>query len=190
MKERPILFKADMAQAIIDGTKIQTRRIVKPKDGWLCPYGLPGDRLWVRETWCVGNIYDSIKPSKLWTGNDDESLAVDYKANEKRIWSKSDQGKWRPSIFMPRWASRIDLEITNVCIELVQDISQDAICKEGIWNSSPEYRSELCVWRDCVSAIHKIRIKYFKILWDSINAKRGYGWDTNPYVWVLEFKKI
>jgi len=182
MKERPILFKADMAQAIIDGTKIQTRRIVKPKDGWLCPYGLPGDRLWVRETWCVGNIYDSIKPSKLWTGNDDESLAVDYKANEKRIWSKSDQGKWRPSIFMPRWASRIDLEITNVCIELVQDITDEDAQDEGV-----NYK---VIGPDQDGRSYMSYYYAFKDLWNTINEKRGFGWSTNPFVWVLEFKKI
>jgi hypothetical protein len=73
-------------------------------------------------------------------------------------------------------------------VERVQDISQKDIGKEGMWFYSQEYREEICIWRGCASAIHDIRRKYFRALWDSLNAKRGYGWQTNPWVWVIEFE--
>lgn len=176
MKERPILFSGEMVNAILDGRKTQTRRVVKKQPhgagewvlqgiNWLfpnvCPYiklknpyGVIGDRLWVKETWkCVlGNVIYKATPNN-------------------RI--KTD--KYKPSIYMPRWASRINLEITNIRVERLQDITETEAIAEGVsgGGSHPDF------W-----------VGAFADLWDSINAKRGYGWDANPWVWVVEFKRI
>jgi hypothetical protein len=157
-----------------------------------CPYGQPGTKLWVKETWCP--VDDTEFDGEEW---------VDYKATPRYAepgvshpagWENLpddlDTLHWKPSIHMPRWASRLTLEIINVRVERVQDISQEDIESEGLWYFSEAYRDEICKWRDCASAIQNTRRKYFKILWDSINLKRGFGWDSNPFVWVIEFKRI
>jgi hypothetical protein len=140
MKERPILFNSKMVNAILDGRKTQTRRlkglnkphkskpdIVHKRDEngeWIqflrCPYGQPGDRLWVRETWATPGNWDEIKPSELieYPGFNTDLIA--YRATENY---GDAYFKWRPSIHMPRWASRITLEITEVRVEQLQEIS-------------------------------------------------------------------
>ena len=210
MKERPIIFSGPMVRAILDGAKTQTRRVVKPQppeyvrmdrgeeewtckvlggyrkwfdkrwgwsigadwgeqpwyDGPTCPYGVPGDRLWVRETFAD---IPATAPGHM-----------HYKANATMAdlaWFAEEGWKWTPSIFMPRWASRITLEITGVRVERVRDISEEDARAEGI---PDEYRAGHCIY-------YRPR---FKTLWDSINAKRGFGWDSNPYVWVVEFKRV
>lgn len=176
MKKRPILFNGEMVRAILAGRKTQTRRVVKPQphnpglqawleevsDGFIrSPYGVPGDRLWVRETWNC--IETGIKTQRQdW---------VRYRATD------GEELYWKPSIFMPRWASRITLTITGVRVERVQDISSDDCRAEGL---TPDSEISL-LWRE------NIRDKY-RDLWNSINAKRGYGWDTNPWVWVISFE--
>ena len=195
-KEHPILFTGDMVRAILDGRKTQTRRVIKNPQrleglmlegeaGEWCPYGVVGDRLYVRETWCAGIEWDDEKPSEidpLCGGND-----IFYLANGEK---PEGYGKTRPNIFMPKWAARIWLEITGIRVERVQEITQDDIRAEGLWNYSEEYRNEICMWRDSVYGIQQTGLKWWKILWDSINAKRGYGWDVNPWVWVVEFKRV
>lgn len=206
MKEKPILFSTDMVQAILDGRKTQTRRVFrqitdrqlaggwttatgwyKTPAGWYaeesgaplgpfaCPYGQPGDRLWVRETWATIAQYNHLKPSDIPKG-EARWPCVWYYAPKRASASAQNSGsqfigKKRPSIFMPRWASRITLRVTNVRIERVQDINTADIRDEGA-NSDDWSRPG------------------FINLWDSINAKRGYGWDINPWVWVIEFEKI
>ena len=181
MKERPILFSGSMVRALLDGRKTMTRRVCKELDHtaerlaveWAsthCPYGVPGDRLWVRETWRNGTPM---------LNGPDLNGAVAYRADYP------DSGhliKWRPSIFMPRRASRITLEIVSVRVERVQDISEADAKAEGVRQPVPGswYRH---VKRDCYRC-------GFEALWDSINAKRGYGWDVNPWVWIIEFKQI
>lgn len=146
MKTRPILFSGPMVRAILEGRKTQTRRVVKPQPAHCadlpmgkdltfasaCPYGQPGDRLWVRETWAVGTLFDYVRPSLLPKPDCESKLAVDYAANPRRIWHSEDQGRWRPSIHMPRWASRITLEITSVRVERLQDISHKDAIAEGL----------------------------------------------------------
>lgn len=202
MREGPILFSGPMVQAILAGRKTQTRRVVKPQpfrsiDGewyqeapgsyprtrelWECPFGEVGDRLWVRETWTgESNSYTKRRGIKQ----------VSYRADEEYRCGKMKQylGKWRPSIFMPRWASRITLEITGVRVERVQDISDADIEREGLWGSSEEYRSEICINRDSAPALHDTRRKHFKALWDSLHGKGA--WDRNDWVWVIEFKVV
>ena len=198
MKERPILFKGDMVNAILALLKWQTRRVVNEKfikefagfnDAFFknhasqyfneCPQGKPGDRLWVRETWRTIKFYDSFPPITLHPAD----APIQYKAdmsikdNEKLI---DILGKWRPSIFMPRWASRINLELTDVRIERVQDISEEDAYNEGgkPLDGIGLMEPRLCYRRGFIS------------LWDSINKERGYGWDANPLVWVEKFKVV
>jgi hypothetical protein len=178
MKTRPILFNTEMVQAILAGNKTQTRRIVKgialdwlqpkmftPKfvsdsENHLCPQGLIGDQLWVRETfvWEGETKYTDISPIG------DFYYKADFEDGEGPV-------KWKPSIFMPREACRIILEITDIKVERLQDISNDDAWCEGV-SKSPEY--------DCVA--------YFKELWEKINGKGS--WKKNPWVWKIVFKKI
>lgn len=216
VKEHPILFSGEMVRAILDGRKTQTRRVVKRK-GWLvcgaaaepyhaitqrrsgkgyaavrtecypCPYGQPGDRLWVRETWAETVNIDCHPdwPGRPHTNSEvDEdglvSSCVIYRADGGWNWLndigyETDRSSWRPSIHMPRWASRITLEVTDVRVERVQDISEADVQVEGTPNEQG------------IGAPDQFD---FQQLWDSINAKRGYGWDANPWVWVVEFEQV
>lgn len=193
MKERPILFSGEMVCAILDWRKTQTRRVVKasklctasgffsangwsvfkhPRKGWFavsvpdankdewygkatskegfaCPYGVPGDRLWVRETF-YEHAFETKISKPVFTGF--------YRATEPYR-----NVPWRPSIHMPRWASRINLEITNVRVERLQDISEADAMAEGTQGKHS-----------------------FAALWDTINVKRA-SWASNPWVWVIEF---
>lgn len=200
MNERPILFSGEMVRAILDGRKRQTRRVVKlldgehgvswvstdggPQEDWLprdeygddidreltCPYGKPGDRLWVKESWAVAHTGDPYRPSELPKG-----LHIYYEADESLGGLMK-----RSPLFMPRAASRITLEITDVRVERVQEITEyDAIC-EGI----PPAEKEWC------GADSHDPVQVFCELWDSINGKRGYTWESNPYVWVITFERI
>lgn len=150
-----------------------------------CPYGKPGDRLWVRETWATPGNYDHIKPSDL---IDTMCHEIVYRATELYPVYYN----WRPSIHMPRWASRITLEITGVKVERLQDISEEDALAEGLYTLSNRdgtfynYNSGIeprYWWTDPISA--------FVALWQSINGKRpGCNWDSDPLVWVIEFKRI
>jgi len=184
VKERPILFKGEMVRAIIESRKKQTRRILKDKkdvailgegcgvlwDEQACPYGEVGDRLWVRESFRTEtNYYDDLKPSQL---SGDEGIL--YCADGDYSHNKT-VGRYRPPMFMPRGLSRITLEITDIRVERLNDISEsDAIaegiigvCEDGLWNDPCDK---------------------FADLWESINGAGS--WDLNPWVWVVEFKKI
>lgn len=217
IKSRPILFSGDMVRAILDGRKTQTRIIVKPQPHpdteamrdiprtnrwwagyehadtehgveyrplgsdqqyeWHCPYGVPGDRLWVREAWQpvrLGFDYCDVQYRADGKGEhrverypdyDGRKLAQHY--GDKCGWGLS----WCTPIHMPRWASRILLEVTGVRVERVQDISEDDAVSEGLPDA--QYHPNP-----------------FAELWDSINAKRGYGWSDNPWTWVVAFKVI
>lgn len=176
MKERPIIFKAEMVRAILEGRKTQTRRVVKfgkhPNGSTnnhaplcACPHGIPGDRLWVREaTWeCVDN-------------ND----RLHYVADGPSPESGRRHYKKRPSIYMPRACSRIDLEITGVRVERLNDISEEDALREGAY----EYWGGLPDDEACHICSHKAA---FAHLWESINGPGS--WDKNPWVWVIEFEQ-
>jgi len=211
MKERPILFSDEMVRAILAGQKTQTRRVIKNTqeytfkgmDGHIarfgyadsilyvarhCPYGIPGDRLWVRETWAAPGYLDHRKPSDIEDWNPILYRADGFIARQFAVdknWLSSMFGRWRPSIFMPRWASRINLEIVNVRVERLQDISEEDAKAEGV--SAVMRDSGGCLpWGEWV----EIPSYYdgFVETWDRINAKRSCGWDTNPWVWVIEFQ--
>jgi hypothetical protein len=196
MKERPILFTGEMVRAILDGRKTQTRRVIKQQPEKVekcfgnlrnipfektsideytnikCPYGNPGDRLWVRETWQTS--------TKGWI----------YKADHPEL---KPLAKWKSPRFMPRRASRINLEITNIRVERVQDINIYDIEKEGI-NIINKLPHPLALSGTNPEKVKKfmnaIAQMEFKKLWDSINLKREFGWDSNPWIWVIEFKRL
>lgn len=215
IKERPILFSAPMVRALLDGSKKQTRRIVKgmaldwlenakftpeyvaDPDNSMCPYGKVGDRLWVRETWrgwvCINPPSESRQlavaryvPAQM------ECKRLDYKATQA-----ADNEPYRPSIHMPRWASRINLEIAAVRIERLNDISEADANSEGVeihhepWDQTIAYRDYsapdawIPAWMETYDTAATLS---FKSLWESIN---GFGsWQENPWVWVVEFKRV
>jgi len=182
MKERPILFGGEMVRAILDGSKTQTRRVIKPQpdEAWTmqgpcvinghyadgpcksdlrCPYGKSGDRLWVKETFMP------------------LTKGFAYRA-DGLINEKFPGINWQPSIFMPRSASRIMLEIESIRVERVQDISEEDAIAEG------------CGYYDKPDDFPLLPLQDFCDLWDSINEKRGFGWKDNPWVWVIEFQAV
>ncbi len=182
MTEKPILFNDEMIRAILDGRKTQTRRPIRTsgfyvetqrsiKLNYTLRYTV-GDVLWVRETW---------KPTRC--GFDDSVSYVRYRADDTRLEIRHDiQGcmtdHWRPSVHMPRWASRITLEVTEVRAERVQDISTGNVVAEG--------------FADLIAAGLGATEHFdqFYRLWDSIYAKRGLGIEENPWVWVYTFKRL
>lgn len=200
MKERPILFSAPMVRALLDGRKTQTRRLVKrpfpscsgdvhpsparygewfqmaegsPSDAFKCPYGQPGDRLWVRETWRpIGDA-----PLSECVGPGDVMFAASVAQIDGLVF------KFRPSIHMPRWASRITLEVTGVRVERLQDISDDDCCSEGV--DGPMCAALL--GKSPLKMGHCERVAY-AALWESINGAGS--WAANPWVWVVEFKRV
>ena len=208
MKERPILFTAPMVRAILDGHKTQTRRIVKHpalkdlsyivncKDGWwgdeegsvqaLCEFGQVGDQLWVKET------------SWIAEGASDLGGVMFCADHENLVMGGM---KKRPSIFMWRWASRIQLEITGVRVERLQDTSRVDAMAEGlrqiskagghVWKFGIPDRDGMpgndnygWPWREW----EQNPIDAYKKLWESINGAGS--WETNPWVWVVEFKRV
>lgn len=188
MKERPILFSREMVRAILDGRKTQTRRVAFKK---YCPYGKPGDRLWVRETWSCGIVnalpgivyYASYADDKNWFRHLPCVYGDLIGDSWGILWNKY-QDRKRPSIYMPRWASRILLEIVNIRLEHLHDINESDAQQEG-WDLS---NIDLNKTYDPVC--QKKATEWFHGLWDSINGKRGLGWEKNPLVWVIEFKRI
>lgn len=169
-----------------------------------CPYGAIGDQLWVRETFCLESNFnmDDIEsyPPPFKDGRPIKHYEDDvwgsyweqphYRATDPtpELVIEGEGGdepgvRWKPSIHMPRWASRIMLEITGVRVERLQEIGCDDALAEGIDYSKCDPSNAHQYWRE--EAVAK-----FQELWDSINAKRGYGWGTNPYVWVIEFKRV
>ncbi|WP_089030105.1 hypothetical protein [Pseudomonas aeruginosa] len=211
MKERPILFTGPMVRAILEGRKTVTRRVVKPQPDFLgsmvdpntpfktldaglharitCPYGEPGDRLWVRETWHVGKPHDKTAPADILAPllAEGRGITVLYTAGgwqsvgpagrEEPIYPDDQPlpdwaGKGRPSIHMPRWACRILLEITAVRVERLQDISDPGALAEGVSHSEMHSGDSL--------------VDVFARLWEST----GGDWAANPWVWVVEFKRV
>lgn len=200
MKEHPILFSASMVRAILDGSKTQTRRIVKNQPSisgentlWhidKCPYGRAGYRLWVRET------FRPIYPQDP-TYNNGDPIEYDYRATYKHGDRSGDflgiPKIWRPSIHMPRKASRITLEITRVRVERLQDISEADAIAEGIesltYGGLTTYRNySLTDELAEVSPMLESPIQSYKSLWEFINGAGS--WDANPWVLVVEFKQI
>ena len=249
MKERPILFSAPMVRAILDGTKTQTRRVVRfprkresfvvveenPGDWWpyesddgesnVCddgcehpyssPFGYRGDRLWVRENHCFLDVAKSafsqfpLGPENGGAvGPDVWDVVVEYSdGTEAETSVEGDKPKqtrargetrWRPSTSMPRWASRITLEITAVRVERLQDISEQDAMAEGVdWRTCPRRQTEENMQAQIAADRIGMAVAYYekidsvggyKRLWESINGPGS--WDANPWVWVVEFKRV
>ena len=191
-----------MICAILEGRKTMTRRPVKPQpfmqslDGIpiqeinkklhaltngsckRCPFGQVGDRLWVRETWAIEHLnYDShCKCSIKYFANNkiEDFKAFPIKDRYKYL------GKYqkRPSIHMPRWASRITLEITNIRVERLQEISEEDAKREGC----DAIRGEGCSFY--------LARQGFELLWGVLYSPKGFHWRDNPWVWVIEYKRI
>ncbi|WP_288230446.1 hypothetical protein [uncultured Desulfovibrio sp.] len=177
--KRPILFNGDMVRSILAGQKTQTRRPVDPQRQ--CPFGQPGDRLWVRETFC------KYYPSETWP----EPKAL-YRADGITLCATDSEGKkqrWTPSIHMPRTLSRITLEITDVRVERVRDISEEEARAEGIEALDGRFVSADLYYtaRRYGISMEDARCIYAH-LWDTLYAARGLGWGVNPWVWVVTFK--
>jgi hypothetical protein len=198
MKERPILFSASMVRAILDGTKTQTRRVINPQplghhwealkshriectllnttkglfakfqhcinenptpygEQWIkSKYGKIGDYLWVRESCWIDGATNHV-----------HYCATDIQNAPKKT----------PSIFMPRWASRIDLEIVNISVEKLQDISEEDAKAEGVWGKDEPYQG-----------VGDLPTDRYRSLWEQINGHES--WKLNPFVWVINFKRI
>lgn len=197
-KERPILFNGEMVRAILNGTKTQTRRVVKDTGLYAidpiihgeavaarelerlatrCPFGQPGDRLWVREShWWFKDEHNPVTgyfPPKLTL--DDVVFRADGDDKAKT---------WRPSIHMPRWASRITLEIVAVRVERLQSTSEADAKAEGVGCDSDGWFDYLMPSTQCCQSAKDS----FATLWKSINGEES--WDENPWVWVVEFKRV
>lgn len=178
MSERPILFSGPMVRAILEGRKTVTRRVIRgslPTDPapvhFACPYGRKGDRLWVRETfYCDDYRYPDAPVEDL-------RRLLEYRADHRCAnWEagcpcrdENGRSNWRPSIHMPRWACRLELEVVSVRAERLHEITDGAeVLAEGVLTSS----------RDG-----------FANLWDEINGKRA-PWRDNPWVWRVEFRRV
>lgn len=187
MSERPILFSGEMVRALLAGRKTQTRRVAKPRKHtsllggswsdsyvldpgnaqWLmrdCPYGAPGDRLWVREAWRL-----SVAGGFVYYRADRE-----HEECTAELAKRDPSLAWRPSIHMPRWASRLTLEVVSIRVERLQDISEADAIAEGV-----------AVPMTC-DVEHTAR-NAFRSLWERINGPGS--WDANPWVWVVEFRR-
>lgn len=223
MKETMLYLTDDSVRAVLRSVnpKTQTRRVVKPQPEvsahgnlmgeWLkqplgglilpklqdiaihCPYGQSGDRLWVREAWCHLSDVRTADP-----GGDALQRRVFYRADYLGDTLMHDDDpaakiKWRSSRFMPRWASRITLEIVSVRVERVQDISYEDALAEGVngyaasiaeglnaIDETPEQTARRLEWPQ----------RQYRLQWDELNAARGHGWDTNPHVWRIEFRRL
>jgi len=205
MKDKPILMSAPMVRATLDGSKTQTRRIAKPSHGkrWLansdnliadcavagidliCPFGKPGDLLWVRET----SLPDFPKEFSYYD-NTWQEVPAKYRKPKHCIYKATWDGFeliWKPSIHMPRWASRLTLEITDVRIERLNDISEKDAVAEGIEPFENGWINYIHEQRGYAGTGYETNpIDSYASLWESINGSGS--WDKNPWVWVISFK--
>ena len=163
-RERPISFTAAMTRAILDGRKTQTRRVVRPNDNTsACPLGATGDRLWVREPWGYAAQFHDADAHP--------SGEVVYAADGR---APGIRRAWRPPTFMPRACSRIVLEIISARAQSLQQITPADARAEGFLQDT--------LWND--------PRQWFAQLWDKLYAEQGYGWHTDPQVWVITFRQV
>jgi hypothetical protein len=216
VREHPILFSAPMVKAILAGTKTQTRRIVRldgvvePGDednahvelhdgAWKawdteyedeghtvlrCPFGVPGDHLWVRESFCP-NYFDDRQPG---TGNK-HGYRADWDPDAMR--GIAPEPRWTPSIHMPRAASRITLEVTEVRVERLQAITEEDAKAEGVQPLGPSISADQPLAGERLGRTHGTHphTLAFAVLWDTINDARA-PWRSNPFVWCVSFRRV
>lgn len=208
-RERPILMSGPMVRATLAGRKTETRRPMKPQppgltcvprvwvDGWSvagheyrCPYGQPGDLLYVRETWAGPAACDDLSPRQIgeqaldagyirpwapiWYNADDAYNHATVLAWDPDVWGG--RGKLRPSIHMPRWAARLWLRVIEVRVERVQDVTETAARAEGVATDAQLGEST-----------HGAALAR---LWDRLYAGRGLGWADDPWVWVVRYEVV
>ena len=222
MKERPILFNGPMVRGVLSGQKTVTRRVMKkqpcrpPKlvengganfwanplyiqGAWMgsqshaCPYGQPGDRLWVREAWAADAQIDAVSPRDLSRG--EPIMYPADRAVRQTGCSMIAPGKTRPSIHLPRWASRILLEITDVRVERLRDTADLALLDElgdmldDCDSVAGKEFSRIEHLQSAGAPLSMLLEMYgFKAYWDQANGAGSF--DTNPWVWVVEFKRV
>ncbi len=209
---KPILFSAEMVRAIQDLRKTQTRRVIKDKDitNWfdIDVDGKPiayidqetgdsyppthraryqvGDILWVQETWKVIRLLENMQMQFEYRADGLTSKTIDFLLDRFTKFKKfANKHGWQSPYFMPREAARIFLRVTNVRVERLREITAEDAKAEGIvWEPGTGWTC------DKGKGITDAYRSLFKDLWDSLNTKRGYGWETNPWVWVYEFERI
>jgi len=196
MTDRPILFSGPMVRALVDGRKAQTRRVIKARSpyslfdgGWADEYVLDpgnaewrerdvkfriGDRLYVREAWRTGAAFDRVAPRDL-----PQAVHVAYEADDDRARLT---GRLRRGMHMPRWASRLTLVVTDVRVQRLQEISEADAETEGL-ERAPGGR-----WSGAEGQAGMCPRSAYALLWNSLNAKRGFGWDANPWVVAYTFQ--
>jgi hypothetical protein len=213
VRENQILFKGPMVTAILADRKDQTRRTrgldrvnANPVE-WCCegvtqsgtaiftgptgtfdlpcPYGAPGDRLWVREAFFDHDSRLGAPTSPLTARQREER--IEYREDEWDRAGGDAGGGWSPSIHMPRWASRITLEVTDVRVQRLQEINEADAVAEGADLYSVAAGLDSLARQYLTEDTHR---HGFAHLWDSLNAKRGYGWDQNPWVWAISFRRL
>jgi hypothetical protein len=191
MADRPILFSAPMVRALLDGRKTQTRRVLKKQS-----YAA-GDRLWVREAWRPLSGYSNWDIRVLYPANDAVEHFLDGEGPDGDwAWPKSADMGFVPSIHMPRWASRITLIVTNVRVQRLQEISEDDARAEGIAERQIRPGDTRLAGQLIFSPNGEDgpfgydHVDGFRQLWNGLNAKRGFGWDANPWVSAISFRCV
>lgn len=160
---------------------------------FFCPYGQPGDTLWVRETWawsCDANL--TTKTCPQYTCDKCKYYLLDYKANAGQDWVNDREiVKWKPSIHMPRQASRISLLVKSIRVERLQDITEEDAKAEGFTSLLCSCKGQAYACTDCMNTgvLEPAELGFMET-WEAIYNKRGYGWEVNPWVWVIEFERI
>ena len=219
MKERGVIFNAEMVQAILDGRKTQTRRIIKdcsvgrdpiskfiqigkkfigcyPEDvpeliRECCPFGAVGDRIWVREAFRVMGCATDVA-RLMYKASERSSFTEATRTVPVASCTKQPSHKWTPSIHMPRWASRIMLEITHVRVERLNSISEEDAAAEGVgsalWFAAKGVPEEEWASLGEHGAERASHINTFATLWESIYGTSS--WQANPWVWVIEFRRV
>lgn len=204
-KSRPILMSAPMVLAILEGRKTETRRVMKPQPvhypdgdiGWwgpdrftdvhecACPYGYPADGLYVKEA--MRRHHGSIFDGGTYCADLTPVFGDDaHKCLGRAVWQW--QRDYLPPMFCPRWASRITLEIVDLRVQRVQDTSADDAIAEGVVDKSAEEIAPLPHETQEMYRYHAL--KFYRELWDNLNANRGYSWESNPWVWAITFRKV
>lgn len=214
VKEKPILFSGALIPPIISEEKTVTRRVVKPqpklelhadigvelwktRNGWgnyeamqleieeeYRGYGAVGDQLWVRETWSYFGgdeyLYQRDRSNVVY-------CADFHNDPRSREWQCP---RWRPSIHMPRWASRLTLEIVSVSVERLQEITEEDARAEGVMSFDTDTMQDAVRAAAARGQKSATAVDYFRWKWDALNSARGYSWESDPWVWRIEFKKL